>query len=406
MVALCADNTNCNFGGAARRGRNNIFHKMQDFLDKKLIGVNCVTHILNNCVQTASDLLPVDVEVLIIKIYSFFYIYTVRVEKLKEICDNADVEYKKLLGHSKTRWLTLFPALERILKLFKPLKEYFLLQEKCPQVILKFFNDPCAELWFLFIQSQAFFFHKCILHLESQNLSMTEASLVLKDFKLKLKERRSGKCLPFTVKNALSKLEVEGNIDAINFKAQVDSFYQACIDYLSQWDAAFKDVEHFEWTLLNRVPSWNSIEKSLSNVLEFRKNIKIKDDELFDEVSCVKRYASKEQIEKWKTDNLSPSEKWVEIFKHFDEENVKYENILRLVEFSLSLPASNAPTERVFSISNNIWTPEKSQLKVDTLEAMLITKCNYDYDCGDFKTFLRSRDDILKKIHCEEKYKN
>lgn len=35
MIAFCADNTNCNFGGAARKGRNNIFHKMQDFIGKK-----------------------------------------------------------------------------------------------------------------------------------------------------------------------------------------------------------------------------------------------------------------------------------------------------------------------------------------------------------------------------------
>lgn len=59
----------------------------------------------------------------------FFYIYTVRLEQFKEICDSVDVEYHKLLGHSKTRWLTLKPSLERILKLFKALKLYFLEQK-------------------------------------------------------------------------------------------------------------------------------------------------------------------------------------------------------------------------------------------------------------------------------------
>lgn len=41
LLAICADNTNCNFEGAARRGRNNVFYKMQESLGKNLIGVNC-----------------------------------------------------------------------------------------------------------------------------------------------------------------------------------------------------------------------------------------------------------------------------------------------------------------------------------------------------------------------------
>lgn len=40
MVAFCGDSNNCNFGGAARKGQNNIFHKMQDFIGKKLIALH------------------------------------------------------------------------------------------------------------------------------------------------------------------------------------------------------------------------------------------------------------------------------------------------------------------------------------------------------------------------------
>jgi len=92
--------------------------------------------------------------------FILFYIYTVRIENFKEIGEDVEIEYKKLLGHSKTQWLTLIPALERIIKLFKALKLYFMSQPKCPTILRSFFMNPCAELWLSFAYSQASTFHK------------------------------------------------------------------------------------------------------------------------------------------------------------------------------------------------------------------------------------------------------
>jgi hypothetical protein len=94
-------------------------------LGRTRIGIGCGAHIIHNAIKTAADCLPVDFECIIVKIYSFFYIYSVCVEALKEFCNEANTEYKKLLGYSKTRWLALMPALERVLKMFQPLKNYF-----------------------------------------------------------------------------------------------------------------------------------------------------------------------------------------------------------------------------------------------------------------------------------------
>lgn len=57
--------------------------KLNEHLNqKKIIGVGCAAHILHNTIQTASDLLPVDVENIIAKIYSYFYIYILCVLKV------------------------------------------------------------------------------------------------------------------------------------------------------------------------------------------------------------------------------------------------------------------------------------------------------------------------------------
>lgn len=67
-------------------------------------------------------------------------------EELKTFCEDANMQYHKLLGYAKTRWLLLLPALERVLQMFLPLKKYILAQEeKCPVLFQNFVEDPCSE---------------------------------------------------------------------------------------------------------------------------------------------------------------------------------------------------------------------------------------------------------------------
>jgi hypothetical protein len=62
VTALSADNTNTNFGGAKRKGRNNVLWKLGQKIDKQLIGTRCGSHVLHNSIQPAADSLPVDFE--------------------------------------------------------------------------------------------------------------------------------------------------------------------------------------------------------------------------------------------------------------------------------------------------------------------------------------------------------
>jgi hypothetical protein len=78
-------------------------------------------HIVHNCIQTATDVLPIEVEALVVKIYKYFHIYTVHVTQLKEFCEFVDLEYKKVLQHGNTRFLSLLPAIERILQIYEGL---------------------------------------------------------------------------------------------------------------------------------------------------------------------------------------------------------------------------------------------------------------------------------------------
>ena len=53
---------------------------------------------------------------------------------------------------------------------------------------------------------------------------------------------------------------------------------------------------------------------------------------------------------------------------------------------------------------NNMWTSDKTQLKIETLKAMLITKCNFKETCSEFYDKIITKPHILKKIHGSGKY--
>ena len=95
IVAYCGDNYNTNFGGVNPEGKNNVFSYLKKELGRNIVGVGCGAHIVHNCIQTAVDVLPIEVESLVVKIYKYFHIYTVRVTQLKEFCKFVEIDYKR-----------------------------------------------------------------------------------------------------------------------------------------------------------------------------------------------------------------------------------------------------------------------------------------------------------------------
>lgn len=127
VVCFSADNTNTNFGGVSRKGKENIFKKLKESLASDLVGIGCVAHIINNGVHAGvMSTIPFDIESILLQIYNYFAIHTVRTEELKGFCEFVECEFKPLLSTSKTRWQSLGPALERFLEIFEGVKSYFL----------------------------------------------------------------------------------------------------------------------------------------------------------------------------------------------------------------------------------------------------------------------------------------
>lgn len=255
VSAFCGDNTNSNFGGAARKGSNNTYRKLNSFLGRELIGVGCGAHIVHNAIQSASDCLPIDVECIIVKIYSYFYIYTVRVEELKDFCMFVDIEYKQLLGYSKTRWLALMPALRRILDMYAGLKSYFLSQSKCPVLLKTVFEDPLSELWLNFVYTQSATFHKVVTKIEGDKTSAVEVMIAIRELKENLADKKTHLFLPQKVRMLISSLEDEGLANKKRVEEVAERFYETSIEYLDHWSGHFRGLDIFLWASLKKSTS-------------------------------------------------------------------------------------------------------------------------------------------------------
>lgn len=158
LTGFCGDNCPTNFGSRERGGHGNVFFRLKQW-KPNVIGIGCAAHIVHNALRSACDTMPFDVECIVVKIYSEFYIHTKRVESLKEWCDQLEgVEYSKLLGYAHTRFLALGPAIGSILKVFDALQCYFLDLRRCPTTIKIFFENPLSKLMLFFVKSQVSLF--------------------------------------------------------------------------------------------------------------------------------------------------------------------------------------------------------------------------------------------------------
>jgi len=112
-----------------------FFFKLKETIQNELEGVVCSAHILHNTISTAANTVSFDAKMIIFKIFGYFSIYTVRTEKLKDFYEFVDINYRTILNHSDTRWISLLPAVERTLSMWPALKSFFQSEEKPPKIL-------------------------------------------------------------------------------------------------------------------------------------------------------------------------------------------------------------------------------------------------------------------------------
>jgi hypothetical protein len=74
--------------------------------------------------------------------------------------------------------------------------------------------------------------------------------------------------------------------------------------------------------------------------------------------------------------------------------------------FSFAIPGISAAIERVFSITNALWTDEKNCFLVETIKAVIVTKTYFEeLSCNYFYTLISNYPKLFQEIRSSVKYK-
>ncbi len=291
-VAFGGDNCNTNFGSFSHSGKNNVFSILKENISN-MQGSGCSAHVLNNCIQNSVDALDVDVERILFKIYDHFSIYTVRVEQLKEFCNFVEIDYKRILSHCKTRWLSLYPVINRVLQMYSALQSYFLSIDRPPMVLKSFFENWISEAYLLIVHSLAYSFQENMLQIEKKSSSVVETINTLNDVKNLLKIRIETKFLPLTVISLLQKNK-EYVPEIEKFKKCTFQMYQDALDYLEKWTSQFESFKVFHWMTQNEV-TWENIVDTM--LFLKKKNIIINDALCLNQFANYKQFIEKTKVQ-------------------------------------------------------------------------------------------------------------
>ena len=403
-MCFTGDNTNTNFGGVLRRGKENIHCKLKKDFGRHIIGVGCGAHITHNSIQTGCEMLPIDFEALIVKIYKFFHIYTVRTEALKKFCFEAAEQYMPLVKHSSTRFLSLLPAMNRVIDMYEPLEKYFGTTEKVPTTISSFFSNPQGKFWLLFTANQLENFNSSIKMMERKNATSFESCFELTKLKEKLVNRQKFRFIPKEARDELSKKKENEQREMLE---KVVEFYDSIVQYITLWESSFDGTTIFCWMTLLKAPNWEIVEKSYDfccNKYGKDFNTIVNNSSLFDETTMMINYVDT-NLHDWRIKNVTSEERWIQIFKHFVDNGNKLINLEKLVEFAFCLPGTSCEVERIFSILNLIWTSEKNFL-LETVDSILSIQYNSDLSCTEFHEKIKNNVELLEKVKGSEKYQS
>jgi hypothetical protein len=106
--------------------------------------------------------------------------------------------------------------------------------------------------------------------------------------------------------------------------------------------------------------------------------------ELFNEFSHITNI-SKNKMSDCKTNLITAVERWSEVFEFVQSEGISSRNIRIILGFSIAIAGTSASIERVFPVTNALWTDERDSVLVETIKAVIVTKTHFhDLSCNDF----------------------
>lgn len=391
-----ADNANVNFGK-----KQSVFTELQK-ANQDILAAGCPCHIIHNAFKYGLRNLRFELDVIITKIYNEFSSSTSNLAELKTFFEFLDVDYAPFIKHGVTRWLTLVPAVDRLIQKFEPVKSYFLSKERVgdddepakSKVLSKFFQDELALAYLGFVSNVGDIFQKAETLLQKDDAMIIKLHQIIEEVVESLKNRKEDKFYGSIARQELARCDNQ-RLRA-KFEAEAEQFLETTSSYIVKNFKYKAEIKYFG--ILELLPN---VKRTYDDFLKIADAFKIKvnEDSLYDNVGILNKYLmTNTKILEAKRLDL----RWVEFF----EENEKCHDLFKIVAFSLSIPHSNAMCERVFSLMAARWNKERNLLAMATVEAELMIKENFKMTCLKFNEYLKTPDGIklLKAAKNSDKY--
>uniref|UniRef100_A0A3B1JH27 HAT C-terminal dimerisation domain-containing protein n=1 Tax=Astyanax mexicanus TaxID=7994 RepID=A0A3B1JH27_ASTMX len=357
ISAYTADNASVNYGK-----NNSVFQKLKAD-NSGIIKANCVAHIVHNCAKHAGDMLNVDIDSVVNKIFSHFSVSAQRTEELKEVFAFVEEDYHVVRRHVPTRWLSLWPAVQRLHDSWAAIKSYFLSlgENQCPKALWKLLKtDQDGEGQPLELQTK----------LQQRQIDCffgMETSAILQQFP---------------------------DQKAATIKHDFSNFYKTALNYLEKW-YDFTDNNYQKNVRCLALKSSFTFSQLSDAVEVLQIGSKLDMDELYEEY-CVTLPRQQEIVER----KAPVVEKWALLLK-----STKTPNLTAVASFLFSIPITNASVERVFSLVTAAWTDQRNRCSVELIKSEIQVKTNFEYSCKEFYSFALKQKALLEAARSSKKYK-
>ncbi|CAM4598668.1 unnamed protein product [Leuciscus chuanchicus] len=384
------------------RPETGIYNKMLDFGEnadeksKKICGQgNCHAHIVHNTVKHALDQLSVDVENVVLKVYGHFSTSAKRRESLKDFCNFCDVEFREILRHVTTRWLSLNPAISRLMQSWTALRSYFIsLGEECPRQIRALLKLSEAsteedadnvEVYLLFSNNILSLFEDVVKKLENDSTTCVELYSIMSTFKQKLTQRRDDQFYGYLTKTG---------------QGEISEFLNTAISYIEKWFDFSEDNWLFSLQPLSLHHGMLSF--SDTEIITNKLNLiqKVSMDELYDEcttANSILKGLREGADDEWKSKDVAA--RWVALFQV-----ANLPNMLSIISHILSIPASTGYVERIFSRMSNKWSDSRNRCSVELIRSELLITLNFEQSCSEFYWICLKDKQLLSAARSDKKY--
>ncbi|XP_053946230.1 uncharacterized protein LOC128855364 [Anastrepha ludens] len=341
--------------------------------------MKCTCHSLHLCASEACEQLPRTCEDFARNIHNFFNSSSKRQSEYVEFQMFSNVEVHKLLHPSQTRWLSLATVVDRILEQWPALLLYFTdqwltIKLKMAQSIYECLNDPFNKLFFFFLQWVLPKFTGVNKYFQSAKVVITDLHEVMIDLYKTL--LYSFMKRNYVNSRPLSEVDPE---DKVHYLPMAEMYLGVQV-LLGQQSRQVQErldlLTHFrEKCQAFLICACVQIKKRVCEQENYQ--------DVDDQWRRLCSYPLGQEIKALDTDVF-----WATLLSIQNEGGVYlFQNLSRCVLSILSLPHSNADSERVFSKVNLIKTKLRNRLIVPTVRGTLLASQHVQANggCAVFK---------------------